>query len=80
MTPALKALKLDLDDLSALQLRREWVFGKLAASINDASKAPGHYVEDARNSGQQEDRSQCKLDCVSHVTDVQGRVEHEALN
>jgi hypothetical protein len=78
VAPLFKALKLDLDRLSTLQFGWERLFGKSAASVDDAGEAPCHYVQDTRNPGQQEDRSQCQLDGVTHITDVHGRVEHEA--
>ncbi len=77
--PALQALKLDLDGLCILQHGREWLFGKSAASVDDASKAACHDVEHPGNPGQQKDRCQCELDGVRHITDVHGHVEHEVL-
>jgi hypothetical protein len=74
VTPALEAMELELDSLPVLQLGRGRVFGELATSINDSGEAPGHDVENARNSGQQEDRRQRELYGVRDITDVDSRV------
>jgi len=70
VTPTLKALEFDLNDGFQLEGFRQRVLGQLAASVNDSSQAPGHDIEDAGNTREQEDRRQRELDGVSHITDV----------
>ena len=70
MTPAFEALKLDLKCLARLKLLRDWVLSEMTASVNDASQAARHDVEDGANPGEQEDRRQRELNGVSHVSDI----------
>jgi len=76
VTPALETLQLELESLGQLKVRRYGLLGELATSVDDSSKAAGHDVEDAGDTGKQEDGRQCQLDGVSRVTDVQCRTKH----
>jgi len=70
VAPALEALKLELNDGFILKVLRQRVLGQPAATINDSSQAPCHDIQDACDTGEQEDRRERELDGVSHVTDV----------
>ena len=76
VTPALETLQLELESFGYLKVVRYCLLGELATSVNDSSKTARHHVEDAGDTGKQEDRRQCQLDGVSGVPDVQCRIQH----
>ena len=66
----------ELESLALLEMRRYGLLGELATSVDDSSKATRHDVEDAGDTGKEEDGRQRQLDGVGRVPDVQCRTKH----
>ena len=59
VTPALETLQLELESFSSLEVWGYCLLGESVTSVNDASEAASHDVEDAGDTGKEEDRRQC---------------------